>query len=246
MELSVETVRTRAGHFVILKNPKDRTSCHMRGGGYERWMHSIIDSYRDDEKIAIDVGASFGFHSFAMSRNFGRVISFEPQAGIANLLARSCFLNGKTNIEVINAFCSDKNGSVDFPVIDYDQTTNVGAITIADGQKEDRYANTGWDGESYTAVPSITIDDYLDGSSAAVGFIKIDVDGSEYKVLKGAQDTLTRNLCPLIIEIRDIPEGNRQKVHELLFNIGYNTVQNVGNSEWDFLCTSGVDYGNDI
>jgi len=237
--IPVETVSTDIGDFVVLKNRHDRTSNHMRNGGQERWMHDIIDRHANKDKIAIDMGSSLGFHSAYMSRAFKHVIAFEPQRMVAGLSERSFFLNGLNNIEVYKMACSDANEKIELPVIDYNATKNVGGISMAYREDGDPNTNTGWDGISYTSVQSITLDELLSESfgSESVGFMKIDVEGFEYRALKGAKQTLRQSLCPLVVEIRDFPAGNFDRVDGLLMSIGYTDRENVGNSRWDYLYT---------
>lgn len=230
-----ETVTNRVGHFVILKNPNEWTGNHIRRSD-EGWMRDIIDKYADSDKIALDIGSCFGLHSVYMSRKFKRVLAFEPQYLAAKLSERTFFLNGIDNVEVFNIACSDVAGAVDFPSINYDGVNNVGGLSAAYDVGPDRNTNAGWDGQSKISIPSDTVDavlSKLDGDS--LGFIKMDVEGFEYRALKGAEQTLRKFLCPLTIELKDYPEGNLDKVHELLTDIGYTDYQSIGNSKWDYL-----------
>ena len=236
MNVLTETVTNRVGHFVILKNPNEWTGNHIRCSD-EGFMRVTIDRYADQNKIALDVGSCFGLHSVYMSRKFKRVLAFEPQEIAVKLSKRTFFLNGIDNVEVFNIACSDAAGFVDFPSINYNGTNNVGGLSAAYDVGPDRNTNAGWDGRTKISVPSNMIDAVLPGAlrGESVGFIKIDVEGFEYKALCGAEQTLRNFLCPLAIELKDFPEGNLDKVHELLMDIGYTDCQSVGNSKWDYL-----------
>lgn len=245
MEIFTETISNNMGHFVILKNPNERTGNHVRRSG-EAWMRVIIDKLADKTKSALDIGSCFGLHSLYMSQNFKSVFAFEPQKLIAELSKRTFVLNDINNVTVFNIACSNSVGSIDFPDIDYAMATNIGGLSAAYKVGPDRNTNAGWDGSSTISIPSNTIDALMleslrDGS---IGFIKIDVEGFEYKVLKGAEQTLKAFLCPLAIELKDFPEGNLDRVHDLLMDIGYTDCQSVGNSKWDYLYTAGVKHGS--
>lgn len=234
--IATETVTNNVGHFVILKNPNEWTGNHIRRSD-ERWMRDVIDKYADDNKIALDIGSCLGLHSLYMSRCFKRVIAFEPQAMISELSRRTFKLNWATNIEIFNMACSDMAGSVDFPKINYDAANNIGGLSAAYDTGPDRNTNAGWDGSSKMSVPSNTIDAVLSEvlHDDYIGFIKMDVEGFEYRALKGAERTLRKFLCPLAIEIKDFPEGNLVKVNDFLMEIGYGNCQPFGNSKWDYL-----------
>lgn len=234
MAVETETVTNEVGHFAILKNPKEWTGNHIRRGD-ERWMREVIDRYADETERALDIGSCFGLHTLYMSRKFATVWAFEPQYLMARLSRRTFRLNGANNIRVFNIACSDHAGTLEFPQIDYNGANNVGGLSAAYDVGPDKNTNAGWDGVSRIPIQCCTIDRILGPSGGPVGFIKMDVEGYELKALKGAEKTLRKNLCPLAIEIKDFPEGNLEKVHTFLTEIGYNSCESFGNSNWDYL-----------
>jgi FkbM family methyltransferase len=69
------------------------------------------------------------------------------------------------------------------------------------------------------AVPRRKLDDY---DFDAVGFIKIDVEGHELSVLRGASNTIERHRPLMLIEIEDRHKPNAIcNVHSFLGNLGY-------------------------
>jgi hypothetical protein len=70
-------------------------------------------------------------------------------------------------------------------------------------------------------IPVTTLDNYLQNKTEIIpGIIKIDVEGLEYAVLKGAENTLRRHKPSLVIEILD-GDTNRKEIVEFLLEIGY-------------------------
>lgn len=236
-KIEIDTATMSIGKFTILRNPQDRISNKLRAGRFEEWMKPLIDSYADRNKIAIDMGSNLGVHSVSMAKAFGHVLAFEPQAVIAHLSRQTFRDNGFTNITVINAACSDASGTIDFPIIDYGTTKNCGSVSAADGEQ---IHSSGWDGESYTPVCAVSVDEVFDSTfpDGVVGFIKIDVEGYEYKALKGAEQIFRRFLCPVVIELKDRPTGNMSRVHAFFMDIGYNDRRGVGYQNWDYLYSS--------
>jgi len=236
MTIQTDTARMPIGNFTILSNKQDRMSNYVRSGRFEEWMKPLIDSYADKDKIAIDMGSNLGIHTAYMSNKFQHVLAFEPQSVIADLSRQTFKDNGFQNITVIDAGCSDVKGVIDFPVIDYDTTKNCGS---ASAEGASRQYSSGWDGESYTSVDVVSVDDiFFDMfSHGAVGFVKVDVEGYEYKALKGAEKILKTFQCPVIIELKDRPLGNIRRVHDLFISAGYGNRRMVGQQNWDYLYT---------
>lgn len=222
------------GDFTILRNREDRISNYIRNGKFEEWMQPLIDAYADKNKIAIDMGSNIGVHSAYMSMKFAHVLAFEPQKVIADMSKQTFINNGFKNITVINAACSDDNDVIDFPVIDYRKTKNCGSVSAV---REERDNVSGWDGESYTSVDAILVDEIFGQlfPDSEVGFIKIDVEGYELKALKGAEEILQRFRCPVVVELKDRPPGNVQRVNSFFTTIGYNHCRVVGEQNWDYL-----------
>lgn len=234
MAILHETVTNKVGHFVILKNPDEWTGNHIRRGD-EHWMREVIDRYANPDEVALDIGSCFGLHSVHMAKKFRHVFAFEPQRLMAKLSERTFFLNGLKNVTVFKIACSDAPGWIEFPKIDYHGANNVGGLSAAYDAGPDKNTNAGWDGVSRIPILCDTIDAILPPVDMSIGFIKMDVEGYELKALKGAEKTLRENLCPLAIEIKDFPEGNLAKVHAFLTEVGYNSCESFGNSNWDYL-----------
>jgi hypothetical protein len=60
------------------------------------------------------------------------------------------------------------------------------------------------------------LDDIYTGTPS---FIKIDVEGHELKVLKGAEETLKKHKPTVLIEIHDFSEDH--DVHKFMMSLGY-------------------------
>ncbi|MCI0376471.1 MAG: FkbM family methyltransferase [Gemmataceae bacterium] len=129
-------------------------------------------------RVAVDVGAHVGLWSMILCDHFAKVIAFEPV--FAKHFRRN--LEGKPNVLLHEVALSDRPGNVEMEIVGY----NSGATHIAKSP-------TGG-GKQITAA---RLDDYrLD----EVDLIKVDVEGWEYQVLRGAEETLLRNRPLVILE----------------------------------------------
>jgi FkbM family methyltransferase len=161
---------------------------------------------------AVDVGAWYGPWSRRLATRIDRVIACEPVPDLADRLARTM----PGNVQVIPAAVSDR----------------CGQATIwlpPDGAKTGRASlSEPYTGGSSRAVPMLTLDS-LDLDH--VRFIKIDVEGHEVPVLKGAQRTIEHDRPQLLVEA----ETELQPIDEIV-----NLVTDWGYRAWVLLDTNWV------
>ncbi len=148
--------------------------------------------------IFIDIGAHIGIHSLYASKEVGeegRVYSFEPTPETFGRLNENVSLNRISNIYPVNKALGDKNDNVEFFISGngYDAWNG---LTNSPGKGLNEVIRT----------DVITIDDFLQNENIDqknIRLIKIDVEGFELAVLKGAE-FLLRTYSPfLMIEFSD-------------------------------------------
>jgi len=135
----------------------------------------------------VDVGASIGFYTVLAARRVGskgRVLAFEPGPQNLTLLYLNIYGNELANVEARQLAISDKSG-----FLLYNREGDNGQIAPFDGRTE-RLALS-------DLVPSATLDEAL-AAEDRVDVIKIDVEGAEGLVLRGAEKVL-RDKRPRII-----------------------------------------------
>ena len=166
------------------------------------WIKSILNS----GDIAIDVGANYGLYTYNLSKAVGDngfVYAFEPIPYTFSCLTRIIKLFRLKNVEIINKGCSDSEGKIKFSIpLQKNGTISAGLAFIdMDEKKRSIRLSKGDHSDIITKELDIIKIDDLDYNK--VSFIKVDVEGAELKVLKGAINTI-KNLRPIImIEIED-------------------------------------------
>jgi FkbM family methyltransferase len=164
--------------------------------------------------IFIDVGANFGTHSILFASAGIKVLAFEPNADCKPYCTTVATLN-RLGISWINVALSDHQGEVHLV---YPKTkTWLGSIETNVSSSLSRES-----GNSVTARVKLDILDHYvtDLPSDSRILMKIDVEGSELAVLRGARSLLQRPRAPWIIfESNDI--AGRAELDGLLTGYGY-------------------------
>jgi FkbM family methyltransferase len=161
------------------------------GREWEPHVRMAIERAARLDGIAVDAGAYIGVHTITMSRLFQTVHAFEPQRGIFQILCGNLALNGRLNVVAHNAALYDRAGSMRLAP----QERQEIKVPTCDGQPDyDRVENaaalsfdfvTGGGGD----VRAIALDDM---ALENVALIKVDTQGADLPVLRGAEGTIRR------------------------------------------------------
>jgi len=151
-----------------------------------RYLHRIYNS----SEAAIDIGAHEGWYSYAMSKLFSKVYSFEINDEIIdNLDAYKA-----NNIQIQNIGLSSKREEVILyiPIVNNISLPGWASLTPSNHP-----------GAQETIQKKVKVCPLDDFNFQEISFIKIDVEGHEVEVLKGARDTLTRCHPTVLIEVKN-------------------------------------------
>jgi len=167
---------------------------------------------RDGDTV-LDVGAHIGAHTVFFAGRVGaggRVLAFEPQRPLFQLLCANVALNQLRQVDPRHAAISDVDGSVLVPEADLECPANFGGLSL----EEPPPTPAAW-GQG-DAVPCLRIDDLgLDRAS----LIKIDVEGMEVKVLAGADATIAR--CRPVLYVENDREQRSDELLRRLMALDY-------------------------
>jgi FkbM family methyltransferase len=129
--------------------------------------------------VLLDIGAHIGWFSVIGSKRVGAggcVVAFEPYDANANALRENLRLNNCTNVRVVELALGSQAGTLMLSRPGGDS----GAVTAVD-----------WSPEGKFEVPVGTLDE-VENALGEVSLLKIDVEGWESQVFRGASTTLSR------------------------------------------------------
>jgi len=155
----------------------------------------IIGIFRPKEgDIVVDIGAHMGRYTIPSAKSVGvsgKVIAVEAHPYNFGILQHNLKLNKLTNVSALNSAVYSKKANLKLYLPDEDlgYTMHHSVMT--------NYLSTKYNNEierKYIEVEADTLDNLLKSSGiTTVNWIKIDVEGAEYEVLKGAKEILSTN-----------------------------------------------------
>lgn len=219
--------------LVSIDDEAERIGHTWSGGSvYER--HLIQKFYnllpREEPFVAFDIGAQTGCFSL-MAKFFpsSQWYAFEPIVEAATVLQKNLALNGIDNVHVENVALSDISGTAYLAMPD---KGNWGLATI--GSNPLRFA-----AQSQREVPCIDLDSFVElHGIKKVHFMKLDTEGAELLILRGAKNMLLRDHPVIVMEYNETNMKQcgitKNEVDAFLIEMGY--AWRLISSE-DILCT---------
>jgi FkbM family methyltransferase len=151
---------------------------------------SLLDRFIPSGGGMVDVGANFGIYSLVASRlvgDSGHVHAFEPAQAAFESLEHNIALNGMNNVQAHRLALGERSGEA----------------RLFHNADPSRNTLAGSDGElDFENVQIRRLDDVLaESAMSKVDFIKIDTEGAEELVARGAENTIRRDKPVILFEI---------------------------------------------
>ena len=175
--------------------------------------------------VVVDVGAHLGRYTLISSKRVGRegrVIAIEANPQVIEGLVKNIELNKAKNITVLNyaVYSSDQSKKIKLflPEAANNFYSIYNTVMLSRGK---RFLNKSYDKERFVEVDTDTLDNIILSQGIdfeRVNWIKIDVEGAELEVLRGAHSILSKSKnLSLLIEVHLL--GENENLYEDILSL---------------------------
>jgi FkbM family methyltransferase len=202
-------------------------------GVWEAWIAKFLHSVLKDlpRGSFIDVGAHLGWYTLLAHQLLGEdctVYAFEPNTRVRELLDRTLHINGLAKRTQLYPYAlADADGMAKFEM---PRSWSANARIVSDSSMAEARLRPRGDAQrrahhsDYTSVPMRMLDSVLVVESR-IDFIKVDAEGAESRVLRGAERVLKTNpRIQLLVEHHDkgkLLEEEVKTMHWLTTELGF-------------------------
>lgn len=196
---------------------------------YGQGSRNLALSQLTQKRTVIDIGAHVGISVHCWAPVFEKVIAFEPMVDHYECLKENT--EKFSNVEIHNCAISNESRMLRGM---YRSLKNSGSFQLL---TDDWEPNPRKSSKIYQ-IPSRRLDEF---EFTEVDLIKIDVEGWELEVLRGAKETISNNKPILLVEYtggndrKSLRTYNDEEYHQLIHELGYRAVN-------DFVAGTDVIY----
>jgi FkbM family methyltransferase len=189
--------------------------CRYYPKDYEPFLFSFLRNRLRPSDVFLDCGAHLELFSVTASRivgDSGTVMAFKPMPRIREVCQRVLRMNGCNNVILRPEAIAAEVGEAEFFDTGW-EASNANSLV-----KQDRHLGS-------IKVPVTTIDEVRKDIGRQINCIKIDVEGAEYDLLRGAEDTLKNDRPKMFLSMHPPALRNagiaNNMIWEHLRDLGY-------------------------
>jgi FkbM family methyltransferase len=180
--------------------------------------------YFGDGVVALDCGANIGVHTIEFARamyGWGEVLAFEAQEKLFYALAGNVVINNCLNVSArhsaVGAYC----GQIEIPEPDYLVPSSFSSLELKESDKNE-FIGQKIDYKKTKTVSQVSVDSLR---MQRLDLMKLDVEGMEEEVLKGAAESIAKHSPVMMIEVlkthQAVIEGILSKTGYRCYPLGY-------------------------
>ncbi len=184
----------------------------------DRTEINCINTYLGPGQLAVDVGAHKGGYLYWIRKwvgETGKVVAFEPQPVLSAYLSSIVQKMGYANVVIENKGVSSESGLFDLYIPNNGGLSSPGARLDPASGESDAYRKV--------QIETVTLDSYFEKREKRIALLKIDVEGHELEVFKGAEKILEEDKPLLLFECeqRHHQDLNIKEIFTFLKEKGY-------------------------
>lgn len=200
----IEFAKTRyTDTFYFYKNDQFIGQSIKLYGEYTQKEIFLLEHFIDKDSVVYDIGGNIGYHTVAFSSLAKEVHTFEPNQKNFYLLEKNT--EKLKNVYLYNCACSDANGRSKISDYNLDEVGNFGQCEM-----------TSRDGVPAQECLTIMLDDLI---LPLPDVMKIDVEGHESRVIKGAYETIKRSNPVILYE--SMSSDGFSEIYRMLTGLSY-------------------------
>ena len=234
MKLKIESIRNRLKSYLSEAIKKIRIIHRLDYDKYPIYLHDNIrlnackkepDTVKwiesfDKSDTAFDIGANIGAYSLIMGKYAKIVFAFEPSVFTFSTLVKNIYTNMASNVMPVNMALSERNKIGEFAYSSIDLGSSVHGLDVS--LEKEAYRQK---------ILSYSIDNFVaDFGIEPPNHIKLDVDGAEFDILKGAAKTISaKAFKSLMVEADD----KRKDMFDFIESLGLKqkATYHIGNAD---------------
>lgn len=197
---------------------------------YGEWAEAeiyLLSKILQKGDVVLDIGANVGTHALGFARLVtleGRVIAFDAQQNIFQILSTNMIVNQMYNVQCLNVMMGAEIGIRHIPASSITDATNFGAMSFLEYKNSNSQALNPININRLLPITMITVDSL---SLERCALIKVDVEGMELDVFQGAVKTIER--CRPTIYFEQTGEKNLAEILTFFRDCEYGLFWHVSN-----------------
>ena len=193
-------------------------------------LFKLIKTLNEDFYF-FDIGANYGIYTFMFGKNSKNIFVFEPISECIEYIQKGY---KSKNIEYHNKIVSNKDGigEIHIPIILNEKIFGKSSVNKLFSKYEKRKVSS-------ISIDSFTKINNLD--SSVLSIIKIDAEGHELDIIKGAIEFLKKGRFLLLIEIEERHNQKFKEVFDILSSLNFK-IYIEENGNFKFLNSKNIVY----
>jgi len=177
------------GHpFFTVPNDKGISEELLMFKTHEPLSTKILSKSLKSGMICLDIGSNIGYYACLESLivgNSGKIIAIEPSPINYKYLQKNASLQKIKNISTFNFACGDYDGTIKFAISDRSNWSRVISEDLLDAPPDSIITEQ--------EIPLVQVDTFLSEQKVEkIDFLRMDVEGYEYHILKGCVKTIEK------------------------------------------------------